>query len=68
MKQQGVLADVVWQIEYLFSEVLGNPNNSEITNDIEHVLGRKPKDFSYFVKETAMAGIWNTKTEIIKTV
>lgn len=59
MKQQGVPADFVWLIEYLFSEVLGNPNNSEITNDIEKVLGRKPIDFSDYVKATVKTGVWN---------
>lgn len=62
MNKQGVPADYVWLIEYLFSEVLVNPNNSEITNDIEKVLGRKPKDFSDYVRETAATGIWNQKT------
>lgn len=61
MKQQGVPADFVWLIEYLFSEVLGNSSNSEITNDIENVLGRQPKDFSDYVKETAATGVWNPK-------
>jgi len=59
MEQQGVPSDFIWLIEYLFSEVLGNPNNSEITNDIETILGRKPKDFSQYVKETAATGVWN---------
>lgn len=59
MKEQGVPADFVWLIEYLFTEVLGNPNNAEITCDIENVLGRKPKDFSEYVRETTAAGIWN---------
>ncbi|MFI1744001.1 NAD(P)H-binding protein [Thalassobellus sediminis] len=59
MKDQGVPADFIWLIEYLFSEVLGNPTNSEITNDIEVVLGRKPKDFSQYAKETAATGVWN---------
>ncbi|MDO5980594.1 NAD(P)H-binding protein [Flavivirga spongiicola] len=61
MKQQGVPADFVWLIEYLFSEVLTNPDNSEITNDIQNVLGRNPKDFSEYVKETVTAGVWNPK-------
>tara|TARA_R110002051_G_scaffold92242_5_gene161960 strand:+ start:6596 stop:7438 length:843 start_codon:yes stop_codon:yes gene_type:complete len=64
MKQQGVPADFVWLIEYLFSEVLGNPSNSEITNDIENVLGRKPKDFLDYAKETAATGVWNPKALI----
>lgn len=59
MKEQGVPADFVWLIEYLFSEVLGSPSSSEITNDIQNVLGRKPKDFSEYVKETAATGVWN---------
>ncbi len=58
MKQQGVPADFIWLIDYLFSEVLGNPNNAEITNDIETVIGRKPKDFSQYIKETLATGIW----------
>ena len=66
LKQHGVPADFVWLIEYLFTEVLGNPNNSEITNDIELVLGRKPKDFSDFVKETAKTGVWNAKVETVQ--
>ncbi|WP_142784090.1 NmrA family NAD(P)-binding protein [Changchengzhania lutea] len=60
MKQQEVPDDFIWLVEYLFTEVLGNPNNSEITNDIEHVLGRKPKDISEYIKETAATGIWNS--------
>lgn len=59
MKEQGVSADFIWLIEYLFTEVLGNSNNAEITNDIELVLGRPPKDFSVFIKETVNVGIWN---------
>ncbi|WP_431134686.1 NmrA family NAD(P)-binding protein [Psychroserpens mesophilus] len=61
MKQQGVPSDFVWLIEYLFTEVLGNPANSEITNDIEYVLGRQPKDFSDYVKETAVTRVWSPK-------
>jgi uncharacterized protein YbjT (DUF2867 family) len=59
MKKQGVPGDLIWLIEYLFTEVLGNPRNSEITNDIELVLGRPPKDFSEYILETTDAGIWN---------
>lgn len=62
MKEQGVPENFVWLVEYLFSEVLGNPIISEITNDIEHVLGRKPIDFSYYTKTTAEVGVWYPKT------
>ena len=59
MKQKGIPEDFIWLIEYLFSEVLGNPDNAEITNDIEKVLNRKPKDFLDYIKETIATGIWN---------
>ena len=49
--------DYIWLIKYLFTEVLVE-KNSVITNDIEKVLGRKAKDFTEYVKETAATGIW----------
>ncbi|KJD36252.1 NmrA family transcriptional regulator [Tamlana sedimentorum] len=58
MKQIQVEADVVWLIEYLFRHVLTNPENQKITNDIEKVLGRKPKTFLAYAQETAKTGIW----------
>ncbi len=60
MRQQQVPEDFIWLIEYLFTEVLGNPSNSEITNDIEQVLGRKPISFKAYAQETASTGMWNT--------
>ncbi len=54
-----VPADYVWLINYLFTEVLGNDQISEVTSDIEKVLGRKPKKFSEYVQEAAAAGVWN---------
>ena len=61
MKQQGIPGDVVWLMEYLFTEVLDNPDNQLVTNDIEKLLGRKPIDFSEFAAETAKTGIWNAE-------
>lgn len=50
--------DYIWLVNYLFSEVLDG-RNSSVTNDIEKVLGRKAKDFTEYVKETAATGVWN---------
>mgnify|MGYP000256182109 CR=1 FL=1 len=58
MEAQGVPKDFVWLVGYLFTEVLGGAFISEITNDIELVLGRKPKDFATYAKETAATGVW----------
>jgi uncharacterized protein YbjT (DUF2867 family) len=59
MQQAGLPDDYVWLFNYLFKEVLGNPENQEISKDIEQVLGRKAIDFSDYVKRTASSGIWN---------
>lgn len=60
MKQMQIPDDVVWLIEYLFSHVLTNPKNQQITDGIEKVLGRKAKSFLQYAGETVKTGIWNT--------
>lgn len=56
-----VPGDYIWLINYLFTEVLAAKENEVVTNDIEKVLGRQPKNFSDYVKETAITGVWNSK-------
>ena len=59
LESAGLPDDYAWLINYLFDHVLGNPKNQEVTNDVEKVLGRKAKDFSEYVNETAKTGVWN---------
>ena len=59
MKKINISNDVVWLIEYLFSNVLTNPENQLVVDDIERVLGRKAKTFLEYAQETAKTGIWN---------
>ena len=59
MRHKKIPEDFIWLIEYLFTEVLGNPDNSVITTDIEKVLGRKPISFKEYSEKTAAAGVWN---------
>ena len=67
MRSQGVPEDFVWLIEYLFTEVLGNPDNSEITGDVEKVLCRKPVGFREYAEKTAATGVWNVPaTEAVR--
>lgn len=63
LKQADIPADYVWLMEYLFSNVLTNPDNSIVTNDVEKVLKRPAKDFSDYAKETAATGVWNVTQE-----
>jgi len=58
LREYQVPEDFIWLINYLFTEVLTS-KNSEITNDIEKVLGRKAKDFSEYVNQTAKDGVWS---------
>jgi uncharacterized protein YbjT (DUF2867 family) len=60
MRNAGVPEDFIWLFGYLFREVLGNPENQDISHDIEKVLGRKATDFNEFAEKTAATGIWNT--------
>ncbi|AEV31297.1 putative nucleoside-diphosphate sugar epimerase [Owenweeksia hongkongensis DSM 17368] len=59
MRELQVPEDFIWLINYLFTEVLGAQGNDVVTSDVEKVLGRKPVDFSDFVRETAKTGVWN---------
>lgn len=58
LREYQVPEEELWLVNYLFTEVLDG-RNSSITNDIEKVLGRKAKDFTDYVKETAQTGIWD---------
>ncbi|MEN8250502.1 MAG: NmrA family NAD(P)-binding protein [Bacteroidota bacterium] len=59
MKAAGLPDAYVWLFSYLFKEVLGNPENQDVSQDVEKVLGRKATDFSKFVTKTADTGVWN---------
>ena len=59
MQAAGLPADYIWLIGYLFKEVLGNPENQEISQDIKRVLGRQATDFNEYVRKTTATGIWD---------
>ncbi len=59
MKQSGLPDSYVWLFGYLFTEVLGNPENQDVSLDVEKVLGRKATDFTEYVRKTALTGVWN---------
>ena len=57
LEQQGVPADVAPFLLYLFTTVLDG-RNAYITDGVERALGRKPRDFETYARETAASGIW----------
>jgi uncharacterized protein YbjT (DUF2867 family) len=58
LNQYGLPPELVSLITYLFTEVLDG-RNAGLTNGVQEALGRKPKDFSEYVRETAATGVWN---------
>ncbi|SFR51513.1 Uncharacterized conserved protein YbjT, contains NAD(P)-binding and DUF2867 domains [Robiginitalea myxolifaciens] len=59
MQAAGLPESYIWLFGYLFEEVLGNPENQDVSHDIERVLGRMATDFKEFVAKTKATGIWN---------
>ncbi|TIO09808.1 NAD(P)H-binding protein [Mesorhizobium sp.] len=51
-------AEFAWLLNELFTEVLDGRNET-LTDGVERVLGRAPKDFSTYATETATTGIWS---------
>ena len=66
LRQHELPEDFIWLIEYLFTEVLGNPSNSEITKDVELVLNRKPISFKDYAQETMKTGVWDAMVDQAK--
>lgn len=56
-KASGAPKEVVWMMDYLFTTVLDG-RNAHLTDGIEQALGRPPKDFATYARETAAAGAW----------
>ena len=55
--EQGVPADVVALLTYLFSEVMDG-RNAHLTDGVQRALGRAPRDFTEYARDAAAAGFW----------
>lgn len=53
----GVPDVIIKLLSYLFSEVLDG-RNEHLNDGVEQALGRKPADFSVYVKNTMETGVW----------
>jgi uncharacterized protein YbjT (DUF2867 family) len=54
----GAPDEVVWLLRYLFTEVLDG-RNAHLTDGVQRALGRPPRDFRDFARETAATGVWS---------
>ena len=57
LAEQNVPAEFVSLLNYLFTEVLDG-RNAHLTDDVQRALGRPPRDFSEYARDTAATGIW----------
>jgi uncharacterized protein YbjT (DUF2867 family) len=57
LAEQDVPADYVWLLTYLFTEVLDG-RNAYLTDGVQRALGREPRDFADYARDTAATGVW----------
>ena len=57
--EQGVPAEVIELLTYLFTEVLDG-RNAHLADGVQRALGRQPRDFREYAHEAAATGVWNT--------
>lgn len=57
IEQSGAPKDILWILDYLFSTVLDG-RNAYLKDGINRALGRSPKDFTEYARETAARGVW----------
>src|SRR5918998_3693450 len=56
--EHGVPAEVVELLTYLFAEVVDG-RNADTTDGVRRALGREPRDFRDYTRETASTGVWD---------
>ena len=56
LAEHGVPKDFIWLLNHLFTEVLGS--KAQLADGVQRALGREPKDFRTYARETAATGVW----------
>jgi uncharacterized protein YbjT (DUF2867 family) len=52
----GLPQDFIWLLNHLFTEVLGS--KVQLGDGVQRALGREPRDFTDYARETAATGVW----------
>jgi len=63
LADEGLPADVVGLLRYLFAEVLVD-DNADPADGVRRALGRDPRDFADFARDAARAGAWDRSVAI----
>jgi uncharacterized protein YbjT (DUF2867 family) len=56
--EHGVPDEVIELLTYLFNEVVDG-RNADTTDGVQRALGRPPRDFRDYARETAAKGVWD---------
>ena len=56
LAEAGVPKDLIWLLNHLITEVLGS--KAQLADGVQRALGREPKDFRTYARETAATGVW----------
>lgn len=56
--RSGAPEEVAWMLDYLLSTVLDG-RNAHLTDGVRQALGRAPRDFADYARNTAATGIWS---------
>jgi uncharacterized protein YbjT (DUF2867 family) len=56
-REQGVPGEIVDVVTYLFGTVLDG-RNAQPADGVRQALGREPRDFTEFARDTAATGVW----------
>jgi hypothetical protein len=57
LTEYGMTQDFIWLLNHLFTEVLGS--KAQLADGVQRALGREPKDFAQYARETAATGVWS---------
>jgi hypothetical protein len=63
LAEQGVPPEFVWLVNYLFTTVLDG-RNANLLDGVQRALGRQPRDFSDYARETAATGVWDVSAMV----
>ena len=56
LAEYGMPQDFIWLLNHLFTDVLGS--KAQLADGVQRALGREPKDFAVYARETAATGVW----------
>ena len=56
--EAGLPEEIAWLLGYLFDTVLDG-RNAHLTDGVQRALGREPRNFRDYARETAATGVWD---------